>query len=98
VFFPDIVPNGVIKEILKYQLTPGRTYVEYDAAVLLGDQERLQSELRDWEYAWFPATGPELDAALERLIGGPVTERIYRIDSSGPLVRFVPVTGIFSKS
>ena len=98
VLFPDVVPGGVINKILKFQLTPGRTHIESDVAVMLGDQDALQAELRNWEYAWFPASTPEIDAALERLVDGPATERVYRIDSTDSRIRFIPVPGVFSEN
>jgi len=98
VFFPNNFSNGLIGQILQYQLSPGRTHVEQDAAVVFEDQELLREELHNWEYAWFPASDPELDAALERLIGGPVTERLYRIDGSNGQIHFAPVTGVFTGS
>ena len=95
VLFPNDFSNGLIGQILQYQLTPGRTYVEQDATVMFGSQEALRAELRNWEYAWFPASDPEIDAAIERLVGKPVIERVYRIDSSGQQLRLLPVPGIF---
>jgi hypothetical protein len=98
VFFPNNFSNGLIGQILQYQLSPGRTHVEQDAAVVFEDQELLREELHKWEYAWFPASDPELDAALERLIGGPVTERLYRINVIDGQIRFAPIAGVFAGS
>ncbi len=95
VFFPNPNTNGFIGHLVKYQLTPGTTYVEEDRSVLLDSQAALKDELGNWEYAWFPLQNPEFDAAMERLIGTTPTERIFRITGSGPDISFEPVSGIF---
>ena len=82
--------------MLQYQLTPGPTYVEQDTTVLLENQAALKDELRNWEYVWFVVKDPTLDAALERLIGGKVTARVFRINISRGNITFEPVTGIFA--
>ncbi len=95
-FFPVIDSNGFIVQLVQYQLTPGPTYVEQDAMVLLGDQAALKNELRNWDYMWFVVEDPKLDAGLDRLTGGKVTERVFRIDVSDGKITFEPVTGIFA--
>jgi hypothetical protein len=95
VFFPNSASNGFIGQMLQYQLSPGPAYIEEDASILLGNQEILRDELGNWEYAWFPIQDTEFDAALERLVGTTVTERIFRITGSGSNIAFEPVHGIF---
>ncbi len=95
-FFPVIDSNGFFVQLLQYQLTPGPTYVEQDTTVLLENQAALKDELRNWEYVWFVVKDPTLDAALERLIGGKVTARVFRINISRGNITFEPVTGIFA--
>ena len=95
VFFPNNNSTGFIGQMLQYQLTPGSTYIEENASVLFDDQAVLKDELRNWEYAWFPIQDPEIDAALERLIGAPATARVFRISASGTDIILEPVAGIF---
>jgi hypothetical protein len=95
VLFPNDLPNGFLGQVLQYQLSPGRTYVERDVSALFQNPVSLRMELRSWEYAWFPAADPDLDAALERLIEGPLTERVYKIVTTGDQVRFQAVSGVF---
>ncbi len=95
VFFPNNNSTGFIGQMLQYQLTPGSTYIEEDASVLFDDQAVLKDELRNWEYAWFPIQDPEIDAALERLIGATATARVFRISASGADIVLEPVAGIF---
>jgi len=98
VLFPSKFSDGLFGQILKYELTPGRTHVELDAAEIFERYAMLREDLRHWQYAWFPAAGPELDRAIERLIGAPITERLYRIDTSGADIQFIPVSGILPGS
>ena len=95
VFFPNNASNGFIGQMLQYQLSPGSAYIEEDTSVLFGDQEILKNELTNWEYAWFPVQDPEIDAALERLIGATITARVFRITGSGVDIALEPITGIF---
>ena len=95
ILFPAVDSNGFLSHLLQYQLSPGSAYVEQDAMVLLGDHTALKSDLRNWEYMWFAVKGPELDSALERLIGEEAVERVFRIDASDDKITFEPVTGIF---
>ena len=95
VFFPSTGNNGFVSHLVKYQLTPGPTYVEENSSVLLDDQANLKNELGNWEYAWFPLQNSEFDAAMERLIGSAASERIFRIIGSGADISFEPVHGIF---
>ena len=95
VFFPNDVSNGFIGQMLQYQLSPGRTYVEEDATTLLGDQIALKNELGNWEYAWFVPQNPEFEEALERLLGRAVTSRVYRISVSGGNTKLEPVEDVF---
>lgn len=96
VFYPDTAANSFAGQILQYQLSPGRVYVEHDAEVLLGDPGKLKSELKNWEYLWYVTGSPELDIAFQRLLGETPTERVYKIDSSDGGVRFEPVHDVFS--
>jgi hypothetical protein len=95
VFFPNNVTNGLVGQMLQYQLSPGATFVEEDASVLLGDQAAVREDLRHWEYAWFVPQHPELDAALERLLGHSITARVFRINTSGDAIAFEPVPNVF---
>jgi hypothetical protein len=95
VFFPSDVSNGFTGQLLQYLLSPGRTHVEEDAEVLLGDQEMLKDELRNWEYAWFAPQNAEFDVALERLLDTEVTARVFKIEVTGDTVILNPVTDVF---
>ena len=95
VFFPSAGTTGFVGHLLKYQLTPGPTYIEENPSLLLDDQAILKDELGNWEYAWFPLQHPEFDADMERLIGSAASERIFRITGSGADIVFEPVHGIF---
>jgi len=96
VFYPDTAANSFAGQILQYQLSPGRVYVEHDAAVLLGDPGKLENELKNWEYLWYVTGSPELDIAFQRLLGETPTERVYRIVSADGGVRFEPVHDVFA--
>jgi hypothetical protein len=95
VYLPNELPNGFIGQLLQFQLSPGRTYVEEDASALLDDPMALKDELRNWDYMWFALQSPEIDAAAEKLIGAEVSARVYRISVSDDDVQFEPVADAF---
>lgn len=95
VYLPNELPNGFFGQLLQFQLSPGRTYVEEDASALLNDPMALKDKLRNWDYMWFALQSPEIDAAVEKLIGGDVSARVFRISVSDDDVQFEPVPDAF---
>jgi len=91
VYFPNNLENGFVGQVLQYLLTPGRTYVEERADHLLYDPAALIPELRHFQYAWFPAQSPEIDAALKELAGELPPTRLFRVVVSGDELHFEAV-------
>lgn len=95
VFYANNESNGLAGQILQFQLSPGRVHVEHDTTVILNNHKALRSELKNWEYVWYIAGNSDLDAAFEEVIGRKITERVYRIDTSGGDIVFEPVENAF---
>ena len=95
VYFPNTMTNGFIGQLLQFQLSPGRVEVEEDINALTENPDTLRSQLADSDYAWFIIQTPEIDAAIERLTGGEVTARIFRVRKDGVDIRLEPATDLF---
>ncbi len=91
VFLPNDVTNGVLGQMLQYQLSPGRVYVEESADALMDDPLQLREELRNWEYIWFANRNPAFQAASEALVGQDLGDGLFRIEKVGAEVQFIPV-------
>lgn len=95
VFLPNDVQNGFIGRIFRFLLSPGYTYVEEDAAALLAEPEALKATLRNFDVLWFAVQNAEIDAAAEKIVGGPLATRVFRIDTTIDGIRFDPLPGAF---
>lgn len=95
VYFPNSMANGFIAQLLQFQLSPGRVTVEEDFDALTNNPTAVRSELADFDYAWFIIQSPEIDAALESLVGGEITARIFRIEKDGGDIQLKPATELF---
>ncbi len=91
VFFPNDVENGVLGQMLQYQLSPGRVHVEETSVRLLTDPDSLREELRNWEYIWVANKNPEFQPAIEALIGRGLGDGLFRINLVGDQLQFVEV-------
>jgi len=91
VFFPNDVENGVLGQMLQYQLSPGRVHVEETSVRLLTDPDSLQEELRNWQYIWIANKNPEFQPAIEALTGRGLGDGLFRITLVGDQLQFVEV-------
>lgn len=91
VFFPNEVENGVLGQMLQYQLSPGRVHVEESADRLIANPVALREELRNWEYIWFANKSPEFQSASEVLLGQIIGDGIFRVDIVDDQVQFVAI-------
>lgn len=95
VYFPNNMTNGFIGQLMQFQLSPGRVKVEEDMDALTADPDAIRAQLADFDYAWFIIQTPEIDAAIEKLTGGEVTARIFRVEKDGADIRLAPATELF---
>lgn len=91
VFFPNGVANGALGQMLQYQLSPGRVHVEETADALLADPLALQEQLRNYQYIWFAQQDAQFRRALEVVVGQELVSALFRVDTSGDKIAFVPV-------
>lgn len=96
VFFPNAMTNGFIGQMLQFQLSPGRTVVGEDIRELLEDPQAFGQALADYEYAWFPIQSEEIDLALEPMLRGDVTQRLFRVGLEGDSVTLTSADDIFA--
>lgn len=83
-------PNGFLRHMMRYQLTPGWASVDFADAAFIEDTTRYFADRPSIDYLWIAAGDSELLAAATTASGNP-DARVFRVnrDADGPML--IPV-------